>query len=147
MKVAFTVDEAGLEGLNIAAHMLVSTARPSSRQSPPACASGVGDSIQKAELSAAADDPHRNIVEAAETLFLPNRTMPRKLDSTKNESRPSAARGAPKMLPTNREYADQFVPKANSMVSPVATPAAKVAAKSLVHRSTAARSDSSPLRR
>ena len=39
---------------------------------------------------------------------------PRKTDSMKKASRASKARGAPKMLPTNLEYSDQFMPNWNS---------------------------------
>ena len=42
------------------------------------------------------------------------------------------------MSPTKREYVAQLVPKANSMVMPVATPIANVAAKILTHRSAIA---------
>ncbi len=36
------------------------------------------------------------------------------------------ASGAPKMSPTKREYADQFMPNWNSCTMPVATPMAKL---------------------
>ena len=36
------------------------------------------------------------------------------------------ASGAPKTLPTNREYTDQFIPNSNSWTRPVATPIAKL---------------------
>ena len=51
---------------------------------------------------------------------------PMKVDSRKNASRPSIASGAPKMSPTNREYALQFMPNWNSCTSPVTTPMAKL---------------------
>ena len=38
----------------------------------------------------------------------------------------SAAKGAPKMSPTNFEYSAQFVPNWNSITMPVATPTANV---------------------
>ena len=57
----------------------------------------------------------------------------------------SAASGAPKMLPTKREYSAQLVPKANSIVIPVATPMAKVAVNSLIQKLEAARSAGMPL--
>ena len=43
-----------------------------------------------------------------------------------NAASPSIASGAPKMLPTNFEYTDQFIPNSNSCTSPVATPIAKL---------------------
>ena len=49
------------------------------------------------------------------------------------------------MLPTKREYSAQLVPNANSMVSPVATPMAKVAVKSLIQKLEAALSAGMPL--
>ena len=45
-----------------------------------------------------------------ETRPHPNSSTPTNVDSRKNAKIPSAARGAPKMSPTNREYSDQFVP-------------------------------------
>ena len=59
--------------------------------------------------------------------------------------RPSAASGAPKMLPTKREYSAQFVPNANSIVIPVATPMANVAVNSLIQKVEAALSSGRPL--
>ena len=69
-----------------------------------------------------------------ETRSRPNRKTPRKVDSRKKASRPSAASGAPKMSPTNREYSAQLVPNWNSMMMPVATPMAKVVVKSLIQK-------------
>ncbi len=51
---------------------------------------------------------------------------PRNVDSRKNATRPSRARGAPKTSPTNREYSLQFIPNWNSWTMPVATPSAKL---------------------
>ncbi len=56
---------------------------------------------------------------------------PMKVDSRKNASRPSIASGAPKMSPTKREYALQFMPNWNSCTSPVTTPMAKLIRNSL----------------
>jgi hypothetical protein len=42
----------------------------------------------------------------------------------KKASRASIASGAPKMLPTKTEYADQFSPNWNSRTIPVTTPTA-----------------------
>ena len=53
------------------------------------------------------------------------------MDSKKNAIRPSKARGAPKISPTNREYSLQFMPNWNSCTMPVATPMAKLIRKSL----------------
>ena len=71
--------------------------------------------------------------------------MPRKVDSRKKAIRPSAASGAPKMLPTKREYSAQLVPNANSIVMPVATPIAKVAVNSLIQKLEAALSAGIPV--
>ena len=49
-----------------------------------------------------------------ERRFLPKIHRPKKVDSRKNASRASKARGAPKMSPTKREYSDQFIPNWNS---------------------------------
>ncbi len=54
----------------------------------------------------------------------PNSISPRKPPSRKNANTPSAASRLPKTLPTNREYCDQFIPKANSCTTPVAIPSA-----------------------
>ena len=54
----------------------------------------------------------------------PNSHSPRNVDSRKNAASPSMASGAPKMLPTSREYADQFIPNWNSWTRPVTTPIA-----------------------
>ena len=61
-----------------------------------------------------------------ESRFQPKIQSPRNVDSRKNAARPSIASGAPKTLPTNREYTDQFIPNWNSCTSPVATPIAKL---------------------
>ena len=50
---------------------------------------------------------------------------------------PSAARADPKTSPTKREYVAQLVPNSNSMTMPVATPTAKLRAKTLVQNLTA----------
>ena len=54
----------------------------------------------------------------------PNSHRPRNVDSRKNAASPSIASGAPKTLPTSREYADQFIPNWNSWTRPVTTPIA-----------------------
>ena len=54
----------------------------------------------------------------------PNSHRPRKVDSRKNAASPSMASGAPKTLPTSREYAPQFMPNWNSWTRPVTTPIA-----------------------
>jgi hypothetical protein len=59
-----------------------------------------------------------------DNLSQPNSHNPRNVDSRKNAASPSIASGAPKMLPTSREYADQFIPNWNSCTSPVTTPMA-----------------------
>ena len=64
----------------------------------------------------------------------PKISRPRKVDSMKKAKIPSAARGAPKMSPTNPEKADQFVPNWNSMTMPLTTPVTKVTANSLVRK-------------
>ncbi|OPZ80273.1 MAG: hypothetical protein BWY76_03404 [bacterium ADurb.Bin429] len=51
------------------------------------------------------------------------------MDSRKKVKITSAASGAPKISPTKREYAAQFVPNWNSSAMPPATPTAKVRAK------------------
>ena len=56
---------------------------------------------------------------------------PRNVDSKKNATRPSIARGAPKTSPTKREYSLQFMPNWNSCTMPVATPRAKLIRNSL----------------
>ena len=56
------------------------------------------------------------------SLSQPNSHSPRNVDSRKNAASPSIASGAPKTLPTSREYAPQFIPNWNSCTSPVTTP-------------------------
>ena len=56
----------------------------------------------------------------------PNSMSPRKPPSSMKAKIPSAARRLPKMLPTKREYADQFVPNSNSCTMPVAMPIEKM---------------------
>ena len=58
------------------------------------------------------------------SLSQPNSHNPRNVDSRKNAASPSIASGAPKMFPTSREYAPQFIPNWNSCTSPVTTPIA-----------------------
>ena len=58
------------------------------------------------------------------SLSQPNSHNPRNVDSRKNAASPSIASGAPKMLPTSREYAPQFIPNWNSCTIPVTTPIA-----------------------
>jgi hypothetical protein len=65
------------------------------------------------------------------SLSQPNSHSPRNVDSRKNAARPSMASGAPKMLPTSREYADQFIPNWNSCTSPVTTPMATLITRSV----------------
>ncbi len=50
---------------------------------------------------------------------------PTKVDSRKNATRASMARGAPKTSPTKREYPAQPMPNWNSWTMPVTTPIAK----------------------
>ena len=54
----------------------------------------------------------------------PNSHRPRNVASRKNAARPSIASGPPNTSPTNREYADQFMPNSNSWTRPVTTPTA-----------------------
>ena len=61
----------------------------------------------------------------------PNSHSPRNVDSRKNAARPSMASGAPNTSPTNREYADQFIPNSNSCTSPVTTPIAMLITRSV----------------
>ena len=61
-----------------------------------------------------------------ESRFQPKIQSPRKVASSMNAARPSIASGAPKTLPTNFEYTDQFIPNWNSCTRPVATPIAKL---------------------
>ena len=67
-----------------------------------------------------------------------------------NAASPSIASGAPKTLPTNFEYIDQFIPNWNSWTSPVATPIAKLirisVPKKRVSRSQASSPDAVPER-
>ncbi len=65
------------------------------------------------------------------SLSQPNSHSPRNVDSRKNAARPSIASGAPKMLPTSREYADQFIPNWNSCTRPVTTPIATLMTSSV----------------
>ena len=53
------------------------------------------------------------------------------MDSRKNAARPSIASGAPNTSPTNREYADQFMPNSNSCTRPVTTPIATLISSSV----------------
>ena len=61
----------------------------------------------------------------------PNSHSPRNVDSRKNAASPSIASGAPKMLPTSREYAPQFIPNWNSCTTPVTTPIATLMTSSV----------------
>ena len=63
--------------------------------------------------------------------FHPKIQRPRNVDSRKKAASPSIASGAPKTLPTNFEYTDQFIPNWNSCTRPVATPIAKLIRKSV----------------
>ena len=65
----------------------------------------------------------------------------------KKASRASKARGAPKTLPTKREYSDQFMPNWNSWTMPVATPRAKLMSRILPKNFVATLHCSSPVRR
>ena len=53
-----------------------------------------------------------------ESRFQPKIHTPRNVASRKNAARPSIASGAPKTLPTNVEYTDQFIPNWNSCTKP-----------------------------
>src|SRR5580693_7549125 len=66
-----------------------------------------------------------------DSLSQPNSHNPRKVDSRKNAASPSIASGAPKMLPTSREYAPQFIPNSNSCTIPVTTPIATLMTSSV----------------
>ncbi len=66
-----------------------------------------------------------------DSLFQPNSHSPRNVDSRKNAARPSMASGAPKMLPTSREYWPQFMPNSNSCTRPVTTPIAMLMTSSV----------------
>src|SRR5262249_4483193 len=61
-----------------------------------------------------------------DNLSQPNSHKPRNVDSRKNAASPSIASGAPKILPTSLEYADQFIPNWNSCTRPVTTPIARL---------------------
>ena len=65
------------------------------------------------------------------SLSQPNSHSPRNVDSRKNAARPSIASGAPKTLPTSREYAPQFIPNWNSCTIPVTTPIATLMTSSV----------------
>ena len=65
------------------------------------------------------------------SLSQPNSHSPRKVDSRKNAASPSIASGAPKMLPTSREYCPQFIPNWNSCTMPVTTPIATLMTSSV----------------
>jgi hypothetical protein len=65
------------------------------------------------------------------SLSHPKIHSPMNVDSRKNASSASTASGAPKMSPTKREYADQFMPNWNSCTMPVTTPIAMLIRKSL----------------
>src|SRR5262245_55279096 len=60
---------------------------------------------------------------------------------------PSAASRLPKTLPTKREYCDQFIPKANSCTTPVATPIAKMRPYTLTQKNEDSRHTSSWVRK
>src|ERR1039457_2389479 len=66
-----------------------------------------------------------------ESRFHPKIHRPMKVDSMKKASSASMASGAPNTLPTNSEYADQFMPNWNSCTIPVTTPTAKLIRKIL----------------
>ena len=63
------------------------------------------------------------------SLSQPKIHRPMNVASKKKAMRPSKASGAPKMSPTNRLYADQFMPNWNSCTMPVTTPIAKLIRK------------------
>ena len=65
------------------------------------------------------------------SLSQPNSHSPRNVDSRKNAASPSIASGAPKMFPTSREYAPQFIPNWNSCTIPVTTPIATLITSSM----------------
>ncbi len=79
-----------------------------------------------------------------ESRFQPKIHSPRKVASRKNAARPSIASGAPKTLPTNLEYTDQFIPNSNSWTSPVATPIAKLIRSSVPKKRVRRSQASSP---
>src|SRR6266511_2808198 len=81
-----------------------------------------------------------------ESRFQPKIQRPRKVDSRKKAARPSIASGAPKTLPTNLEYTDQFIPNWNSWTRPVATPIAKLIRKSVPKKRVSRSQASLPVR-
>ncbi len=81
-----------------------------------------------------------------DSLSQPNSHNPRKVDSRKNAASPSIASGAPKMLPTSREYAPQFMPNSNSCTIPVTTPIATLMTSSVPKNRVSRRYSSRPLR-
>ena len=121
-----------VDGLNTAAPKSVRTARPSTISYPAGvCIHELATMIQNADSVAPIATIHAETYSVRrETFPQPSSSTPTKLDSRKKAKIPSAARGAPKMSPTNREYSDQLVPNWNSRVSPVTTPRAKVTANS-----------------
>src|SRR5439155_15117308 len=82
-----------------------------------------------------------------DTLSQPNTSTARKPDSRKNAKIPSAASAEPNTSPTYREYVAQFVPNSNSITMPVATPMAKLSAKSFVQNFAASSYRRSPVLR
>ena len=79
-----------------------------------------------------------------ESRFQPKIQSPRNVDSSMNAASPSIASGAPKTLPTNFEYTDQFIPNSNSWTSPVATPIAKLIRSSVPKKRVSRSQASSP---
>ena len=76
----------------------------------------------------------------------PNSHRPRNVDSRKKAARPSIASGAPNTSPTNREYADQFMPNSNSCTSPVTTPMAMLISSSVPKKRVSRRYSGLPVR-
>ncbi len=68
-------------------------------------------------------------------MFLAKINTPINTDSRKKAITPSAARIGPKISPTALEYPDQFMPKENSMVMPVAVPITNINPSSLTRKS------------
>ena len=80
------------------------------------------------------------------SLSQPNSHSPRNTDSRKNAASPSMASGAPKTLPTSREYAPQSIPNWNSCTRPVTTPIATLITSNVPKNRVSRRYSSRPLR-
>jgi hypothetical protein len=103
-------------GLKTSAAKLSISARPLRRTWPIGCCMNeFATRIQNADTV----DPTATHQIEARCSLLGNRShpkiqIPRNVDSRKNASNASMARGAPNTSPTKREYSDQFMPNWNS---------------------------------